>query len=58
MFNAWKLICEISENESVPVRLSPMYSEHYIMNNQLKPEKLRRYQSVSLENLYRLIVEK
>jgi GTPase SAR1 family protein len=58
MFNAWKLICEISENESVPVRLSPMYSEHYIMNNQLKPEKLRRYQSISLENLYRLITEK
>lgn len=58
MFNAWKLICEISEEESVPVRLSPMYSECYVKNKQLKPDKLKRYQSISLENLYSLITEK
>lgn len=56
MFNAWKLICEISETNGVPVRLGPMYSEHHILNNQLKPDKVRRYQAISLENLHRLIV--
>jgi GTPase SAR1 family protein len=56
MFNAWKLICEISESNSVPVRLGPMYSEHYILNNQLKPDRVRRYQAISLENLHRNIV--
>jgi GTPase SAR1 family protein len=56
MFNAWKLICEISESNSVPVRLGPMYSEHYILNNQLKPDRVRRYQAISLENLHRNII--
>jgi GTPase SAR1 family protein len=56
MFNAWKLICEISETNGVPVRLGPMYSEHYILNNQLKPDRVRRYQAISLENLHRNII--
>jgi hypothetical protein len=55
MFNAWKLLCEISESHSVPVRLGPMYSEYDIINGSLKPDKVRRYQAISLENLHRLI---
>lgn len=55
MFNAWKLLCEISEAHSVPVRLGPMYSEYDIINGSLKPDKVRRYQAISLENLYRLV---
>ena len=55
MFNAWKLICEISETQGVPVRLGPMYSEFHISKEELKPDKLRRYQAISLENLYRII---
>jgi hypothetical protein len=55
MFNAWKLLCEISEAHSVPVRLGPMYSEYDIINGSLKPDKVRRYQAISLENLHRLI---
>ena len=55
MFNAWKLLCEISETHSVPVRLGPMYSEYDIINGSLKPDKVRRYQAISLENLYRLV---
>ena len=55
MFNAWKLICEISETHNVPVRLGPMYSECEILSGKLKPDKIRRYQAISLENLSRLL---
>ena len=55
MFNAWKLICEISEIYNVPVRLGPMYSECEILTGKLKHDKVRRYQAISLENLSRLL---
>jgi len=55
MFNAWKLICEISELHNVPVRLGPMYSECEILTGKLKHDKVRRYQAISLENLSRLL---
>jgi hypothetical protein len=54
MFNAWKLLCEISESHSVPVRLGPMYAESDIVGGTLKSDKVRRYQAISLENLHRL----
>jgi hypothetical protein len=57
MFNAWKLLCEISETNSVPVRLGPMYAECDILNGSLRPDKVRRYQAISLEHLHRIITE-
>jgi hypothetical protein len=52
MFNAWKLLCEISEKRKVPVRLAAMYAFSEIQSGSLKPDKVRRYEAVSLENLY------
>ena len=52
MFNAWKLLCEISNDYKVPVRLTPMYAENVLNNNKLKADKLRRYEAISLEKMY------
>ena len=52
MFNAWKLLCEISEKHGIPVRLGPMYSECDIQNANLRPDKVRRYQAISLQHLF------
>jgi hypothetical protein len=52
MFNAWKLLCEISEKRKIPVRLAPMYAFSEIQSGSLKQDKVRRYEAVSLENLY------
>ena len=51
MFNAWKLLCEVSEKHSVPVRLAPMYAELEIQAGNLKADKIRRYQAISLQHL-------
>lgn len=51
MFNAWKLLCEISETRGVPVRIAPMYAFAEIQSGSLRPDKLRRYEAVSLEHL-------
>jgi hypothetical protein len=56
MFNAWKLLCEISESRGVPVRLAPMYAFTEIQNGSLRPDKVRRYESVSLEHFHRGIL--
>jgi len=53
MFNAWKLLCEISSDYKVPIRLTPMYAHIKIEESGLKPDKLRRYEAISLEKLYR-----
>jgi len=53
MFNAWKLLCEISSDYKVPIRLTPMYAHNKIQESGLKPDKLRRYEAISLEKLYK-----
>lgn len=54
MFNAWKLLCEVSETHSVPVRLAPMYAQMEIEKGNIKPDKVRRYQAISLQHLHSL----
>jgi hypothetical protein len=49
MFNAWKLLCEIAESRDIPVRLAPMYAFAEIQGGSLRPDKVRRYEAVSLE---------
>jgi len=49
MFNAWKLLCEIAESRDIPVRLAPMYAFAEIQSGTLRPDKVRRYEAVSLE---------
>jgi len=51
MFNAWKLLCEIAESRGIPVRLAPMYAFAEIQSGALRPDKVRRYEAVSLEHL-------
>jgi hypothetical protein len=51
MFNAWKLLCEIAETHNVPVRLAPMYAFTEIQNGTLRPDKVRRYEAISIEHL-------
>jgi hypothetical protein len=53
MFNAWKLLCEVSETRGVPVRLAPMYAHTEICSGHLRPDKVRRYEAISLENFYK-----
>jgi hypothetical protein len=55
MFNAWKLLCDISESRGVPVRLAPMYAHAEIQSGSLRPDKIRRYEAISLENFYKMI---
>jgi hypothetical protein len=55
MFNAWKLLCEISETRRTPVRVAPMYAFTEIQRGALKPDKVRRYEAVSLEHLHKTI---
>jgi hypothetical protein len=57
MFNAWKLLCEVSEKWGTPVRTAPMYAHAEIQGGALRPDKIRRYEAVSLENLYKTIKE-
>ena len=57
MFNAWKLLCEVSESRHIPVRLASMYAFTEIQRGTLRPDKIRRYEAVSLEQLYKNIKE-
>ena len=52
MFNAWKLLCELAESRGSPVRTAPMYAFAEIQSGTLRPDKVRRYEAVSLEHLY------
>ena len=56
MFNAWKLLCEVSEKRNAPVRIAPMYAYTEIQDGNLRPDKVRRYEAVSLEHLYKNII--
>lgn len=55
MFNAWKLLCEVAETNGVPVRMAPYYAHHEVLRGELKPDKIRRYEAVSLQKLYESI---
>ena len=55
MFNAWKLICEVAEKHSVPIRIAPNYAHLEANESGLKPDRVRRFNSISIENLYRQI---
>ena len=52
MFNAWKLICEVAEKHSIPVRIAPLYANLDAQQAGLKPDRIRRYNSISIENLW------
>jgi hypothetical protein len=52
MFNAWKLICEVAEKYEVPVRLAPLYAHLESKQEGLKPDKVRRYNAISVEHLH------
>lgn len=58
MFNAWKLLCEIAETRKIPVRLAPMYAFTEIQSGSLRPDKVRRYEALSLEHLHSIITRK
>lgn len=52
MYNAWKLLCDIAEQNASPVRLAPMLAEIELQKGALKPDKVKRYQAISLQHLY------
>jgi hypothetical protein len=54
MFNAWKLICEVAEKYQVPIRLAPLYAHLESKQEGLKPDKVRRYNAISVEHLQSL----
>jgi hypothetical protein len=55
MFNAWKLLCEVAETRGIPVRLAPMYAFAEIQGGTLRPDKVRRYDAVSLEQFNKAV---
>jgi GTPase SAR1 family protein len=56
MFNAWKLLCEISNKNKIPIRLTSMYAENFIHDKSVKADKIRRYDAISLESMYKNII--
>jgi hypothetical protein len=52
MFNAWKLLCEISDTYKVPVRMSPMHAYSELGKLGLRPDRIRRLEAISLQKLY------
>jgi hypothetical protein len=52
MFNAWKLLCELSDTYKVPVRMSPMYAFTDLTKGGLRPDRIRRLEGISLQKLY------
>jgi hypothetical protein len=51
MFNAWKLICEVAEKYQIPIRLAPLYAHLESKVEGIKPDKVRRYNAISVEHL-------
>ena len=52
MFNAWKLLCELSDTYHAPVRMSPMYAHSALSAGGLRPDRIRRLEAISLQKLY------
>lgn len=55
MFNAWKLLCEVSDGNKVPVRMSPMFAYVELNKGSLRPDRIRRLEAISLQKLYNSI---
>jgi hypothetical protein len=55
MFNAWKLLCEISNEYKVPIRLTSMYAFLKTKDSSLKADKIKRYEAISLETIIKNI---
>jgi hypothetical protein len=53
MFNAWKLLCDISDTYKGPVRISPMYANTELARGGIKPDRIRRLEAISIQKLYR-----
>ncbi len=52
MFNAWKLLCELSDTYKVPVRMSPMFAYKELCKGGIRPDRIRRLEGISLQKLY------
>lgn len=52
MFNAWKLLCDVSDTNKIPVRMSPMYAHVDLSRGGLRPDRIRRLEAISLQKLY------
>ncbi len=52
MFNAWKLLCDVSDTNRIPVRMSPMYAHVELSKGGLRPDRIRRLEAISLQKLY------
>jgi len=52
MFNAWKLLCELSDTHKAPVRMSPMYANTELARGGIKPDRIRRLEAISIQKLY------
>ena len=52
MFNAWKLLCELSDTYKVPVRMSPMYAYKELCKGGIRPDRIRRLEGISLQKFY------
>ena len=51
MFNAWKLLCELSDTTNFPIRLSPMACELELLTGQnIKVDRKRRLQNLRITN--------
>jgi hypothetical protein len=55
MFNAWKLLCELSDTYKIPVRMSPMYAYKELCRGGIRPDRIRRLEGISLQKLYATI---
>jgi hypothetical protein len=56
MFNAWKLLCEVSDTYSVPVRMSPMLAHTELVKGGIRPDRIRRLEAISIQKLYNSLV--
>ena len=52
MFNAWKLLCEIAEARGLPVRLAAVAADLDLRDGGLRPDKVKRYQAISLQHIF------
>lgn len=52
MFNAWKLLCELSDTYKVPVRMCAMYAYAETLKGGIRPDRIRRLEGISLQKLY------
>lgn len=52
MFNAWKLLCELSDTYKVPVRMCAMYAHAETLKGGIRPDRIRRLEGISLQKLY------